>query len=207
MEIEFYGANCLKIEAKKTSIVIDDNLAKLGYKGVATAKDIVLATGDIELPSEARFTLNQPGEYEISDVSIQGIPARSHMDEEGKTSTTIYRIIMDGVRIVVTGHIHPDLTDVQLEAIGTVDLLFLPVGGNGYTLDGIGAQKVIKEIEPHVVIPTHYDDPKLNYEVPQAPLEEAVKNLGMEVSETLDTIKMKNFELTEGTRLVILNRQ
>lgn len=207
MEIEYYGANCIKIETKKTSIVIDDNLVKLGSKSVATSKDIFLATGDAELPAEARFTLDQPGEYEIADVSIQGIPARSHIDEEGKTSTTIYRIIMDGIRIVVTGHIHPDLSDVQLEAIGTVDFLFLPIGGNGYTLDDIGAQKVIKEIEPHIVIPTHYDDPKLNYEVPQAPLEEAIKNLGMEVTETLDSIKMKNFDLTEGTRLVVLNRQ
>ncbi len=208
MEIEYYGANCIKIETKKTSIVIDDNLVSLGQKGVATAKDIVLVTGAAsELPAEARFTLDQPGEYEISDVSIQGIPAQSHMDEPGKSSTTIYRIIMDGVRIVVTGHINPDLSDVQLEAIGTVDILFLPIGGNGYTLDGIGAQKVLKEIEPRIVVPTHYDDPKLKYEVPQAPLEEAIKALGMEVTETLDSIKMKNFDLGEGTKLVVLNRQ
>lgn len=208
MELEYYGANCIKITSKKTSLVIDDNLAALGAKSVASAKDIVLATsGAAELPADAYFTINQPGEYEVSDVSVQGIPARSHMDEAGKSSANMYRIIMDGIRIAVTGHIHPDLSDVQLEALGTVDILIVPVGGNGYTLDGLGAQKVIKEIEPRVVIPTHYDDPGLQYEVPQASFDDAIKSLGMEITETFDTLKMKNFDLGEGTRLIVLNRQ
>ncbi len=207
MELYFYGANCIKITNKKNSIVIDDNLAVLGGKSVASPKDIVLATGDMPLPAESHFTINQPGEYEVSDVSIQGIAARSHMDEDGKFSTTMYRIIVDGLRIVVTGHIHPNLTDVQLEALGTVDILFVPVGGNGYTLDGIGAQKIIKEIEPRVVIPTHYDSAGLKFEVPQTPLDDAVKALGMEVAGTIDSVKMKSFELGEGTRLVVVTPQ
>lgn len=209
MEIQFYGANCIKITSKKTALVIDDNLAKLGLKSVATAKDIVLATSDqIELPTASYFNINQPGEYEVSEVSIEGIPARSHMDEEGKTSATMYKILIDEVRIGVVGHVHPDLSDAQLEALGTVDILFVPVGGNGYTLDGIGAHKVIKDVEPKVVIPTHFADSKLNYEVPQAPLEESLKALAMEPSETLDVLKLKNFDLGEGsTKLVVLNRQ
>lgn len=207
MELEYHGANCIKITNKKNSIVIDDNLAKLGGKPVATAKDIVLATGDTVLSPDARFTIAQPGEYEVADVSVQGVAARSHLDEEGKASATMYRLLVDGVRVVVVGHIYPELSDQQLEDLGTVDILFIPVGGNGYTLDSIGAQRIIKEIEPRVVVPTHYDSSSLNYEVPQAPLEEAVKGLGMEVAETLDSIKMKNFELGEGTRLVVLNQK
>lgn len=207
MELQFYGANCIKIASKKASIVIDDNLATYGLKPVASSKDIVLTTGVAELPKEAHFTVGQPGEYEVSEISIEGIPARSHMDEEGKFSTIMYRITVGDLRIVVTGHIHPDLTDVQLEALGTVDILFIPVGGNGYTLDGLGAHKVIKEIEPKVVVPTHYEDAKFNFEVPQTPLDEALKIIAMEPADQLDSIKMKNFELGEGTKLIILNRQ
>lgn len=206
MELQYHGANCIKISTKKTSIVIDDNLAALGGKSVAGSKDIVLATGGITVPTDVHFAIDQPGEYEVSDVSIQGIPARSHMDEEKGLSTTMYRIILDGVRIGVVGHIYPSLSDTQLEALGTIDILFVPVGGNGYTLDGIGAQKVIKDIEPSVVVPTHFDESGLNFEVPQTPLDDAVKALGMEVAETLDSIKMKSFELGEGTKLVVLNR-
>lgn len=209
MEIQFYGANCIKITSKKTTLVIDDNLAKLGLKPVANSKDIVLSTSDqIELPAELHFGINQPGEYEVSEISIEGIPARSHLDEEGKTSAIMYKIMLDDVRIGITGHVHPDLSDAQLEALGTVDILFVPVGGNGYTLDGIGAHKVIKDIEPKLLIPTHFADPKINYEVPQAPLEESLKALAMEPAETLDVLKLKNFDLGEGsTRLIVLNRQ
>lgn len=207
MELQFHGANCIKITNRKTSIVIDDNLAALGAKSVATAKDIVLATNDmITLPTETHFTINQPGEYEVSDISIQGIPARAHMDEEGKNSTTMYRILIDGLRIGVTGHVHPDLTEAQLEGLGTVDILFVPVGGNGYTVDGVGAHKIIKDVEPRIVIPTHYADDKLNFEVPQAPLEEALKAVAMEPAETVDVLKMRSVELGEGTRLIVVNR-
>lgn len=204
MELQYYGANCIKITNKKNSIVIDDNLSKLGGKSVATSKDIVLATGDTVLSPDARFTIDKPGEYEVADVSVQGIAARSHMDEEKVMSATMYRLLVDGVRVVVLGHIYPELDDEQLEALGTVDILFIPVGGNGYTLDSIGAQRLIKDIEPRIVVPTHYDSSSLNYEVPQTPLEDAIKGLGMEVKQTLDSIKMKNFELGEGTELVVV---
>lgn len=209
MELQFYGANCIKISTRKANVVIDDNLSEYGLKPVATAKDIVLSTSPlVKLPNESHFGIDQPGEYEVSDVSIQGIPARGHMDEEGKESVTMYRLIIDGVRIAVTGHIHPDLNDAQLEALGTTDILFLPVGGNGFTLDGVGAQKVVKEIEPKVVVPTHFEDAKFNFEVPATPLDEALKALAMEPADRLDVLKMKNFDLGEGgTRLIVLNRQ
>lgn len=210
MELQFYGANCIKIVNKKVSVVIDDNLAEYGLKPVATAKDIVLTTNKrIALPKESHFGIDTPGEYEVADVSIQGIAAPSHLDDPTtkELTTTMYRIIIGGLRIGVVGHIHPKLTEEQLETLGTIDILFIPVGGNGYTLDGIGAQKVVKDIEPRVVIPTHYEDAKFNFEVPQTPLDDAIKSLAMEVSETLDTLKLKNFDIGEGTRLIVLNRQ
>jgi L-ascorbate metabolism protein UlaG (beta-lactamase superfamily) len=88
-----------------------------------------------------------------------------------------------------------------------VDVAVVPVGGSGYTLDGIGALKVIKQLEPKVVIPTHYADKALKYEVPQTELAEAVKSLGMEVSETIGKYKIKPAELSDTTKLVILERQ
>ena len=76
------------------------------------------------------------------------------------------------------------------------------MGGNGYTLDGAGALKVIKQLEPKVVIPTHYSDKAIRYEVPQAELAEAIKNLGMEVAETVSKYKIKPAELSDTAKLV-----
>lgn len=209
MEFQYFGANCIKISSKKASLVIDDNLASFGLKPVVSSKDIALYTTNlVERAKDAYFTISVPGEYEVSDASIQGIAARSHMDEDSQRSAVIYRIILDDVRIAVVGHIHPNLTDDELEALGTIDILFVPVGGNGYTLDGVGAQKIVKGIEPKIVIPTHYADPKLNYEVPQTELEEALKGLAMEPSERVDVLKMKGLEFSaDGSKLIVLNRQ
>lgn len=206
MEIQYYGGNCVRIATKKAVITVDDTLTELGAKSVTKAGDIALFTTAHDPSPAAKITIDQPGEYEVSDISIQGIAARAHMDETG-TNSTIYRIIADDVRIAVVGHVYPDLTSSQLEALNTIDVLCIPIGGNGYTLDPIGALKLIKEIEPKVVIPTHYADKELKYEVPQQTLEEALKSLSMEPKETVPKFKPKGAELTDTTQLIVLERQ
>lgn len=209
MELQYFGANCIKIITKKATITIDDNLAQLGAKAVTKAGDISLYTGPYDAPSvEPRMIIDQAGEYEVSNVSIQGIPARSHLNEEGKFGATIYKLLIDDLRIGVLGHVHPSLSSDQLEEIGTLDVLIIPVGGNGYTLDPVGALKIVKDIEPKLVIPTHYEDTSLNYPVPQQPLEEVLKTFAMEPLETTPKFKVKAGEIDEGsTQLVILERQ
>ena len=88
-----------------------------------------------------------------------------------------------------------------------VDVAVVPVGGNGFTLDGTGALNIIKQIEPKVVIPTHYNDRALRYEVPQQALADAVKNLGMEIAETVAKYKIKPAELSDTAKLIVLERQ
>lgn len=207
MEIKYYGGNCIKITSKKNSIVVDDAV-KLGLKSIVTDKDIYLLTDKrtADRADKAYFSIDSAGEYEVADVSIHGVPARSHLDEDKTLNATMYRVIVDDVRIAIVGHIHPDLSEEQLEDLGTIDILVVPIGGNGYTLDGIGAQKVIRKIEPKVVIPTHYDSKTLKYEVPQTPLEDALTALAMEPAETLDTFKVKNGDVGEGPRLIVLNQ-
>lgn len=205
MDIQFHGANCLTIATKQARVVIDDNLAELGRKTVTKSGDIVLFTGPHGDVSEPRLLVDQPGEYEVAAISIYGIPARSHMDEEKAQSATMYKLMVDDQNLLVLGHVYPDLSDVQLEMIGMVDILFVPVGGNGYTLDPVGALKLIKKIEPKIVIPTHYAGKDLNYPVPQQELEEALKQLSMETKETLQHFKPKAESYSEGTtKLVIL---
>jgi L-ascorbate metabolism protein UlaG (beta-lactamase superfamily) len=207
VELSYFGANCLRLTTKKASIVIDDNLQKLGLKSITKPADISLRTSKHVPAHGATFSADMPGEYEISGVIIHGIAARAHMDEEGKQSAVIYTVNADGVKVAILGHIYPELSEGQLEQIGMADIVVAPVGNSGYTMDGIGALKVIKQIEPKIVIPTHYADKAVKYEVPQVELSEALKNLSMEAAETLDKLKYKGAELTDSTRLIVLNRQ
>lgn len=208
MELQYYGANCVKITSKKFSIVIDDNLSELGLKDITKPSDISLRTSSMvaEHP-QAAFSANMPGEYEISGAIIHGVAARAHMDEEGRSSAVIYTVEAEDCRIGVLGHIFPELSEEQLEEIGMLDVVVLPVGGNGYTLDGVGALKLIKQIEPKIVIPTHYGDKAIKYEVPQQELAEAIKGLGMEPIETVAKYKIRAGEPSDTTKLVILERQ
>lgn len=205
MDLQFYGANCFSLTHKGARIVIDDNLTDLGAKGITKPEDVVLFTG-AHGGANARLVLDGPGEYEVSDISVIGIAARAHIDEEGRFSSTMFKLITGDVSVLFAGHIYPELTDDELETIGVVDLLVVPVGGNGYTVDPVGALKLIKDIEPKLVVPSHYDDKAFKYPVPQQDLAHALKELAMEPKETVTKLKLKSHELTDVTQLVILEK-
>jgi L-ascorbate metabolism protein UlaG (beta-lactamase superfamily) len=206
MDLQFYGANCFSLTHKGTRIVIDDNLADLGAKGIMKADDIVLFTGARGEVDTARRVFDSPGEYEVGDISVIGISARSQLEEADKMGATMFKLVTGELGVLFTGHIYPELNDAQLEAIGVVDLLVVPVGGNGYTVDPVGALKLIKDIEPKLVIPSHYADKTLKYPVPQQELSNALKELAMEPKETVSKLKLKSGELTDVTQLVILEK-
>lgn len=207
MDIQFYGANCVVISASGVRAVVDDNLTELGGKSVIKAGDLALFTGSASaVKVETKLTIAGPGEFEVADFSIQGIPVRAHMDEDKQRSATMYKLTSKDVSVLVLGHIYPDLSDSELEKIGMIDVLITPVGGNGYTLDPVGALSIIKKIEPKIVIPTHYADKVLNFPVPQQTLEDALKGLAMEPKETTSKLRVKPAELSDSTQLIVLEK-
>lgn len=206
MDVQFYGANCVVFTTKELRIVVDDNLAQLGAKPVAKAGDVLLYTGEHTEPTvKSRMTIDMPGEYELGNVSIVGIAARGHMDEAG-TKATMYKITFADTTYVVTGHIYPELKESQLEVVGMTDVLFVPVGGSGYTLDSVGAMKVSRSIEPKLLVPTHYADRSLSYEVPQQTLDQVLKEWAMEPKDRADKLRLKPGELSDTTQLLILEK-
>jgi L-ascorbate metabolism protein UlaG (beta-lactamase superfamily) len=206
VELQFYGANCVSLTHKGTRVVIDDNLADLGAKSIVKADDVALFTGSHSDTSTAHLTFDSPGEYEVADISVIGIIARAHLEEEGQKGATMFKLVVGELSVLFTGHVYPELNDAQLEAIGITDLLVVPVGGNGYTVDPAGALKLIKDIEPKLVIPTHYADKALKYPVPQQELSSALKELAMEPKETVTKLRLKPSELSDVTQLIILEK-
>lgn len=208
MELEYFGANCVTVHTKKARLVIDDNLLDMGLKPITNSGDIVLfSTAHGQPTVDTKLIIDTPGEYEVSDVSIQGVAARAYNDESGKKSSVIYKIVAGDIRLVVAGNIYPELNDGQLETLGTVDVLVLPIGGNNYTLDGSEALRVIKKIEPKIIVPTHYADKQIKYPLDQQNLDEAVRGLALEAKPPLDSLKLKYADLSDITQLIILKRQ
>lgn len=203
MDLQFYGANALKFSAKKAVITVDDTLADLGLKSITKETDIALYTEKrFAKGSIAKHVIDGPGEYEIAEVTIRAIALPLHRDE--KEMSTGYVLHTDEATIAVLGHVSDGLTDQQLEAIGMVDVLVLPVGGFGYTLDAVGARKLMKKIEPKIVVLTHYADKRLNYEVPQADLETISKELSVEPIH-VESLKLKGFELEGALQIYVID--
>ena len=206
MDLQFHGANCVSLTYKGQRVVIDDNLVELGAKSILKADDVALFTSRHEAEQPARLVLDSAGEYEVADISIVGLSAQAHTEEKGLKSATMFKLVIGDVRVLVTGHIYPELSESQLEDIGIVDVLVVPVGGNGYTVDPVGALKLIKDIEPKLIVPTHYADKALNFPMPQQELSQALKELGYEPKETVAKLRIKPGELSEVTQLVVVEK-
>ena len=209
-EIEYKGANAVVFTTKKLRVVFDPNVEVAGGKNVPVGNDVEALTEDrfAVVDSTPRLIFNGPGEYEVGDVSLLGIPACRHIDAGSDVKkSTIYKITVGDVRGVVIGNIGEKLTDEQLEEISVVDFAILPVGGNGYTLDATGASMIARQLDAKVVTPIHYDDPTLQYEVPQAGLDEFVKAMSAPVVEAGQKWKLKkSADLPENLTIVQVSR-
>ena len=193
-DVEYKGGNTVVIASKKASLIFDPKLSLVGLKDIKTRDEIEIVTEarfSVD-NSEARIIIDSPGEYEVGDFTIRGVAALRHIDTpEDEKRSTIYRVECSGVAVGVVGNIAPGLTDDQLEALGMIDVLILPVGGGGYTLDATSAAALVRAIDPKVVIPVHYKDSALNYEVPQDDAEVFIKELGAPM-ESVTKLKVKN---------------
>lgn len=192
-DIEYKGGNTVVFTTKKMTLVADPKTSVVGLKDTVIKEAVELATEDrFALQSkDAVLAIEGPGEYEIGDFSIRGISAVRHIDTEADEKiATIYRIEVGDVRVALLGNIAPKLSEDQLEEIGVVDMLVIPIGGGGYTLDASSAATVVRQIDPKVVIPVHYEDGAVKYEVPQDTLETFTSELGAPV-ESVSKYKVK----------------
>jgi L-ascorbate metabolism protein UlaG (beta-lactamase superfamily) len=190
-DIEYKGGNTVVIATKKSKLISDPKQSVVGLNDIEPKGMVALATEPrFEVMSnEALINIEGPGEYEVGDFSIKGIPAQRHLDSAGFGST-IYRVELGDIRIALLGNIDSKLSDEQLENIGVVDIVVVPVGGGGYTLDATAAAHLVRQIDAKVVIPVHYADKALKYEVPQDEFEVFHKELGGAL-ETVDKLKVK----------------
>lgn len=200
MEIERKGGNCIVISYKKSNLVVDPKLSTYGLKDQGMGAVAQLLTQPIFCAPADKDTviIDGPGEYEVNNCSIRGIATGVHSQpDDAPRVATIYRLDLEDFSLAILGHIKPKLSEEALEAIGVVDILVIPVGGHGYSLEPKEAVELVRAIEPKAVIPTHYNEEGIQYEMPQAPLIEFVKELGATHQEAVPKLKFKAGQLPE----------
>ncbi len=192
MEIQYQGGTSVKIITKKSHIVVDPVSDVTSLKA-DKKMTLALATLAQFAPKqiEGLFIVDRPGEYEFEDISVKGVATQAFQGASGDKSATMYRCTSSEATVLVVGNINEKLSEDQLESIGLVDIVIIPVGGNGYTLDGIGAAAVVRAVEPKLVIPVFFAEDGLKYEVAPVGLEAFTKELSAPVEEAVEKYKVK----------------
>lgn len=211
MEIYYYGANSIQVISKEFNILIDPFLyGKNLPKSLFKHRSIVLMTQEwsSEEISDESFIINSPGEYEIMGVTIKGIATQLYVDKDNNSLKrgVAYKVIAKDSNFGFFGHISSHLDENILEEFGLLDFVTIPIGGNGYTLDTLAASSIIKEIDPKIVLPTHFKDSVTQYPVAQDSVDEFGNSLSVPL-EFEDNLKIKGIATDSGLRVVAIHPQ
>jgi len=179
MNITWLGHSCFQLEEKingiPVALVTDPYDKETGLRLPKTRADIVTVSHDhhdhnfVEgvtgVDEQTPFIVDRPGEYEFRGMFVTGIGCYHDKEEGAKLGkSTMYKIESEDICVLHCGDLATTLSEAQIEKIGEVDVLLLPVGGK-YTLDAKDAAEVVRQIEPRVVIPMHYKTPGLTIDI------------------------------------------
>lgn len=209
MDITWYGHSCFRImERGISNLVADPYDESIGYGELNVRGDIVTISHDspghnaAHLVKRAEHVLNRPGEYEIGGIFITGIASYNQAVEPGQTRRNIifvYRI--NDFTIAHLGDLDHVPGQAQIEELGPIDVLMIPVGG-GSALNSTQASEVISLIEPSLVIPMHYKTDACVKDLD--PLDRFLKEMGISEYEELDVLRVKGSTFEEETQVIVL---
>jgi len=209
MDISWLGHSCFKIKGSHATVITDPYPPSLGYSlGKPTARIVTVShqhSGHSYVQGiggEPRL-VTRPGEYEISGVLIIGI-ATFHDAEQGKKrgKNTIYLMEVDEILVCHLGDLGHVLTAEQIEEIGNVDVLLLPVGGVS-TINAPMAAEVVRQLEPKAVVPMHYKTSALSQEL--EPVERFLKEIGVKQVEPQPKLSLTRSSLPASTQVFLLD--
>jgi L-ascorbate metabolism protein UlaG (beta-lactamase superfamily) len=172
--LTWFGQSCFLLEAASgTRIVMDPIPNTLGYSPPQELRaDAVTISHEHPdhnnvalIGGKARvlrgLTPDKKGwvriEEKVKDIAVRSVGVY-HDDELGKKRglNTVFIFEVGGIRIAHLGDLGHLLTDDQLSAIGSVDVVLVPVGGS-FTIDARQATRVVDQLRPRlIVVPMHY---------------------------------------------------
>ncbi len=207
-EIKWFGHSCFRVRGREATIVMDPVGRATGYALPKQKADIVTvshphpghnALGQIQ---DGYFLIDGPGEYEVSDVFITGIrTAHDKVGGKERGYNTVYLLELEDLRICHLGDLGGPLTEEQVEGLDDVDVLLVPVGG-GNALDTGGANEVIGQIEPRIVVPMHYRTAGGDGGLED--ITRFTKELGLESLAPRDKLTVRKNDLPETVQVVLL---
>ncbi len=205
-DVKWLGNTCFRIKSREATVLMDP-VARAGGVSMPKQKaDIV--TLSVRGPAtalanvEGDYTLiDGPGEYEVQDVFLSGIRTWRNGGGAQKDFNTVYLVEMDEMIFCHLGSLSKSLTEAQVEAMGDVDVLFVPIGGEE-SLSPAGATEVIGQIEPRLVIPMRY---RIGDEAGKRALGEFAAALGLAEVPREDRLTIRKNTLPETMGVTVLD--
>jgi L-ascorbate metabolism protein UlaG (beta-lactamase superfamily) len=207
MIITYFGAEFFKVQFGDITLAFNPISKDSKLKSSRFGADIVFVSAyhpdfngieQVTHGEKKPFVVSGPGEYEVKNVFIKGLPSESDYGGK-KLINTIYTVSLENMNICFLGAINtPELRNETEEALDEIDILFVPIGGEG-VLDPAKAYKLAVSLEPKIIIPMHYGDIGAK-EALKVFLKEAGKNPQPEAKLTL---KKKDLEGKEAEVIVL----
>ena len=213
MEITWYGHSCFRLTERNYATVVTDPFdhKSVGYDALKLKADIVTVSHDapghnnMDAVKGSEHIIDGAGEFEIGGVFITAVQtAGGGKKTKDKSRNTLYVFDYEGITVAHLGDLLEVPTQSEVEALGTVNVLLLPVGG-GNSLNAAKAAEVVSTIEPNIVIPMHYatEGAKVKLE----PLSKFLKEMGLGKIEALPSLKATRSSLPQETKVVVLDYQ
>ena len=213
MEITWYGHSCFRLTERNYATVVTDpyDHKAVGYDALKLKADIVTVSHDapghnnMDAVKGSEHIIDGAGEFEIGGVFITAVQtAGGGKKTKDKSRNTLYVFDYEGITVAHLGDLLEVPTQSEVEALGTVNVLLLPVGG-GNSLNAAIAAEVVSTIEPNIVIPMHYatEGAKVKLE----PLSKFLKEMGLGKIEALPSLKATRSSLPQETKVVVLDYQ
>ena len=184
MQIKWYGHSCfLLTDSNGVRILTDPFSPKTMFELPAIEADAVTVSHDhddhnyISAVVGSTKLIRTADEFEVGGVKIKGFMTyHDTMKGTLRGTNIMYRFEMDGMKVLHCGDLGEHLDDEAIEKIGKIDILLVPIGAI-YTIDDLEARELANRLHARVVIPMHYRNPKLSFELcPLEPFVEAVRH-------------------------------
>lgn len=219
-DIQYLGHSCFRIRGRDGIVITDPYDRSVGFDiGKPTAHIVTVSHqhpdhSNVEAVRPQReqvFVIDGPGEYEVGGIMIGGV--RTYHDTKKGAElgrNIVYVIHIDDLVFCHLGDLGHELTAHQLDEIGDVDVLFIPVGG-GETISPATASSVISQIEPRLVVPMHYapEGQSTFTSSELEPVDKFLQELGLKdvVPEEKLTVTTSNLPTQgEETKVVVMKR-
>ncbi|MDI6717911.1 MAG: MBL fold metallo-hydrolase [Patescibacteria group bacterium] len=204
MNISFYGENCFKIQSGDFVILTDPIDAKSGLSSPRFKYDAILKTlVAYPLPQmeDGIITVQNAGEYNFNNIAVNGFLLEK--ESAGSFLKNIFIIQTEDIKICVLGYLSEIPTSDIMEKMEETDILLMPAGGKPFIEQKI-AMKLIRQIQPKIIIPALYKIPGLKRNTDDLKIFLEEFNHGkVEPQEKLN-IKKKDLAGVKSSQLIIL---